>query len=257
MDAGVETRVDLDELASRAPHSRRRPPARSWPGRSSGSAIRWPWPPPSRTPSSSTSRSRSTRHRGGVPRHRLPLPRDARYVEDIRARYDLNLTVTKPVAGAEQWPCGTGPVLRVPQGPPLKEALAGKEAWMTGLKRVDAWTRRAAPIVSFDDDLGPGEDQPAGHLDRAGRRRVRGRPRDPRAPPLSQGYLSIGCAPTTRPVARARTPAPAAGPTRTRSSAGCTSDMRSRSTGTSSTGSTSGAPIVRCPSSIRTGPRAS
>src|SRR5580704_7342735 len=34
-------------------------------------------------------------------------PETLDYVETIRARYDLNLTVTKPAAGAEQWPCGT------------------------------------------------------------------------------------------------------------------------------------------------------
>ena len=45
------------------------------------------------------------------------FPETLEYVETIRSRYDLNLTVTQPVAGAEQWPCGTRPVLRVPQGP--------------------------------------------------------------------------------------------------------------------------------------------
>ena len=37
---------------------------------------------------------------------------------------------------------------------PLKQALAGKEAWVTGLKRVDAPTRRDAPIVSYEDSWG-------------------------------------------------------------------------------------------------------
>ena len=70
------------------------------------------------------------------------FPETLEYVETIRARYDLNLTVTKPVAGAEQWPCGTAQCCEFRKVRPLKEALAGKEAWMTGLKRVDAWTRR-------------------------------------------------------------------------------------------------------------------
>ncbi len=35
------------------------------------------------------------------------FPETLEYVETIRSRYDLNLTVTQPVAGAEQWPCGS------------------------------------------------------------------------------------------------------------------------------------------------------
>ena len=62
--------------------------------------------------------------------------------------------MTKPVEGAEQWPCGTAQCCEFRKVRPLKEALVGKEAWMTGLKRVDAWTRRAAPIVSYDDNWG-------------------------------------------------------------------------------------------------------
>src|SRR5581483_2808342 len=35
------------------------------------------------------------------------FPETLDYVETIRKRYDLNLTVTKPAPGAEQWPCGS------------------------------------------------------------------------------------------------------------------------------------------------------
>ena len=40
-----------------------------------------------------------------------------------------------------------GPVLRVAKVAPAGQALAGREAWLTALKRVDAPTRAAAPIV--------------------------------------------------------------------------------------------------------------
>ena len=154
------------------------------------------------------------------------FPETLEYVETIRARYDLNLTVTKPVAGAEQWPCGTAQCCEFRKVRPLKQALAGKEAWVTGLKRVDAPTRRDAPDRLLRRELGHGQDQPAGHLDRPGHRRLRGRPRHPRSTPCCPRATSPSAAP--RPPARwarARTPAPGAGPTRTRSSAGCTSDM--------------------------------
>jgi phosphoadenosine phosphosulfate reductase len=107
------------------------------------------------------------------------FPETLEYVETIRKRYDLNLTVTKPAAGAEQWPCGTAQCCEFRKVRPLKDALAGKEAWITGLKRMD-------PAVGADRllrrELGNGQDEPVGHLERRGCGRVSGRPRDPRAP---------------------------------------------------------------------------
>jgi phosphoadenosine phosphosulfate reductase len=134
------------------------------------------------------------------------FPETLEYVEAIRSRYDLNLTVTKPVAGAEQWPCGTAQCCEFRKVRPLKQALAGKEAWVTGLKRVDAWTRRSAPIVSYDDNWGLVKINPLAtwtEQDIVGYGVDHGIPTHPL---LSQGYLSIGCAPTTRPVAEGEDP---------------------------------------------------
>jgi phosphoadenosine phosphosulfate reductase len=134
------------------------------------------------------------------------FPETLEYVETIRARYDLNLTVTTPVHGAEAWPCGSERCCEFRKVLPLKQALSGRSAWLTGLKRVDAPTRAAAPIVAFDDGWGMVKINPlatwtdediAGYEDDHG---------IPRHPLLSQGYLSIGCAPTTRPVAEGEDP---------------------------------------------------
>ncbi len=128
------------------------------------------------------------------------FPETLEYVETIRSRYDLNLTVTKPVAGAEQWPCGSAQCCEFRKVRPLKQALVGKEAWVTGLKRVDAPTRQAAPIVSYDENWGMVKINPLATWtedDVAGYGADHGIPQHPL---LSQGYLSIGCAPTTRPV---------------------------------------------------------
>jgi len=128
------------------------------------------------------------------------FPETLEYVETIRKRYDLTLTVTKPVAGAEDWPCGTAQCCEFRKVRPMKQAMEGKAAWITGLKRVDAPTRREAPIVSFDDSWGMVKINPLAtwtEKDIAGYGADHGIPRHPL---LSQGYLSIGCAPTTRPV---------------------------------------------------------
>jgi phosphoadenosine phosphosulfate reductase len=129
------------------------------------------------------------------------FPETLEYVETIRCRYDLNLTVTKPVEGAEAWPCGTAQCCEFRKVRPMRQAMEHKEAWMTGLKRADAPTRRDAPIVAYDESWGMVKINPLAtwtEQDIAGYGADHGIPQHPL---LSKGYLSIGCAPTTRPVA--------------------------------------------------------
>lgn len=129
------------------------------------------------------------------------FPETLEYVETIRNRYDLNLTVTQPVAGAEEWPCGSAQCCEFRKVRPMKQAMEGKEAWITGLKRVDAPTRREAPIVAYDESWGMVKVNP---LATWTEQDVAGYAADhnlPQHPLVAQGYLSIGCAPTTRPVA--------------------------------------------------------
>ena len=128
------------------------------------------------------------------------FPETLEYVQTVRSRYNLNLTVTQPVAGAEDWPCGSAQCCEFRKVRPLKQALAGKDAWMTGVKRVDAPTRREAPIVAYDESWGMVKVNPLATWTEAD---VAGYAADhdlPQHPLVSQGYLSIGCAPTTRPV---------------------------------------------------------
>ena len=134
------------------------------------------------------------------------FPETLAYVEAIRAQYDLNLTTTTPGADAEAWPCGSEKCCEFRKVGPLKQALAGNEAWLTGLKRVDAPTRVTTPIVSYDEKWGMVKINPLAtwtDQDIAGYEADHGIPRHPL---LSQGYLSIGCAPTTRPVAPGEDP---------------------------------------------------
>ncbi len=134
------------------------------------------------------------------------FPETLDYVELMRARYDLNLTVTTPVPGAGDHPCGTAQCCEYRKVRPLRAALDGKEAWVTGLKRVDAPTRRRAPIIAYDESWGMVKINPLAtwtDQDVIGYARDHGIPEHPL---LSQGYLSIGCAPTTRPVSEGEDP---------------------------------------------------
>jgi phosphoadenosine phosphosulfate reductase len=81
----------------------------------------------------------------------------------------------------------------------LDRALAGKQAWMSGLRRVEAPTRATAPVVHRDlrglIKINPiaawSDEDVAGYI----------KDHDvPVNPLVDQGYLSIGCMPCTRPV---------------------------------------------------------
>jgi phosphoadenosine phosphosulfate reductase len=128
------------------------------------------------------------------------------FVETIRSRYDLNLTVTKPGPEAAAYPCGSEQCCQFRKVAPLKQAVQGNRAWLTSLKRSDGPTRADAPIMSWDAAFGLVKINPlatwtgddiASYL----------KDHDlPSHPLVSQGYLSIGCAPTTRPVAEGEDP---------------------------------------------------
>lgn len=83
---------------------------------------------------------------------------------------------------------------------PLNRGLAGHAAWITGMRRSDAQTRVAIPVVGWDDKRGMvklnplanwDDDQVSDYAEAHG----------VLLNPLRQlGYTSIGCAPCTRPT---------------------------------------------------------
>jgi phosphoadenosine phosphosulfate reductase len=128
------------------------------------------------------------------------FPETLATLELVRRRYGLNLrimTVTPtPVPVWQSDPVNCCAFSKVEQ---LERALVGKRAWMSGLRRQEAFSRRSARIVSRDkrglikiNPLATWTD-----LD------VEGYIADhdvPVNPLLAQGYPSVGCWPCTRPV---------------------------------------------------------
>ena len=128
------------------------------------------------------------------------FPETLATVEAVRRRYGLNMRImtvaTQEPSLWEADPENCCSAVKVGQ---LDRALADKDAWMSGLRRAEAPTRAAAPIVARDlrglvqvNPLATWSD-----LD------VRGYIADhdvPVNPLLAQGYPSIGCMPCTRPV---------------------------------------------------------
>jgi len=126
------------------------------------------------------------------------FPETLETVERVRRRYGLNLRImTVPPHDEELWkvdPENCCSAVKVGQ---LDRALAGKAAWMSGLRRSEAATRASAPIVARDlrglvkiNPIATWTD-----LD------VEGYIADhdvPVNPLKEQGYLSIGCQPCTQ-----------------------------------------------------------
>ena len=124
------------------------------------------------------------------------------YVGQVRRRYDLNLTVVRPLIEADNlWMTDVDKCCAVRKVEPLNRALVGHTAWMSGVRRSEAPTRAETPIVTYDVARGLVKVNPIAtwsDLD------VEGyvRDRELLVHPLSErGFPSIGCWPCTRPVA--------------------------------------------------------
>jgi len=123
------------------------------------------------------------------------------YVEQVRSRFDLNLSVIKPEVPLDDlWLTDPDACCAARKVEPLARALAGKAAWMSGLRRDEAPSRASSPIVSYDVGRGLVKVNPiASWTDQD----VAGYIHDHELPvhPLAdRGYASIGCWPCTRPV---------------------------------------------------------
>ena len=124
------------------------------------------------------------------------------YVDRVRERYDLNLTVMQPLVSPDDlWQTDTDECCAMRKVEPLARALRGKQAWMTGLRRVESPTRANAPIAHLDVGRGIVKVNPLAAWTEAD---IAAYKRDHdliEHPLVSQGYPSIGCWPCTRPVA--------------------------------------------------------
>jgi phosphoadenosine phosphosulfate reductase len=128
------------------------------------------------------------------------FPETLETVERVRRRYGLNLRMMTVAHHAEElWrvdPENCCSAVKVGQ---LDRALAGKAAWMSGLRRSEADTRARAPTVGRDlrglvkvNPLANWSDGDVwGYIDEHD---------VPYNPLIDQGYLSIGCMPCTSPV---------------------------------------------------------
>ncbi len=134
------------------------------------------------------------------------FPETLETVERIRRHYGLNLRIMTVAHHAEElWkvdPENCCSAVKVGQ---LDRALAGKQAWMSGLRRDEAPTRANAPIVARDL-RGLVKVNPIANWTEADVDAYMADRDIPYNPLLDQGYPSIGCWPCTSKVAEGEDP---------------------------------------------------
>lgn len=137
-------------------------------------------------------------------------------IEAVRRRYGIRIEVVSPEAQAVQALVqDRGPNLfydslehrqaccRVRKVEPLNRALQGADAWITGLRRDQAASRRQTRKVALDESRShrPVKLAPLAQWTEAQVEAYVQEHAVPRHPLYARGYGSIGCAPCTRPVA--------------------------------------------------------
>jgi phosphoadenosine phosphosulfate reductase len=135
-------------------------------------------------------------------------------LERVRARYGYEIRVYRPDAEAvEQYVTQFGidafydsielrqRCCQIRKVEPLTRALAGKAAWVTGLRRAQAITRRDLPEREYDAQYQVWKFNPLADWSEAEVWQYVRSFDVPINPLQEQGYRSIGCAPCTRPTA--------------------------------------------------------
>lgn len=128
------------------------------------------------------------------------FPETLETVERVRRHYGLNLRMmTVARQYPDLWVVDPQNCCAAVKAGQLDRALAGKAAWISGVRRVEAPTRASTAIVARDlrglvkvNPIAAWSDEQV--ADYIAQERV------PFNPLLDQGYPSIGCMPCTRPV---------------------------------------------------------
>lgn len=123
---------------------------------------------------------------------------------EMRRRFDINLRVVSPLEHVQPdnlWQTSVEQCCAARKVEPLNRSLAGKAAWVTGVRRTDGPTRAGAPVASFDINRNIAKINPIAAWTDADVSLYSTINDLPTNPLSERGYPSIGCWPCTRPVA--------------------------------------------------------
>lgn len=124
----------------------------------------------------------------------------------VAAMYDVNLVnITPELSVAEHeakygkslCACDSGKQGSLRKVEPLRKALLGYSAWVTGIRRVESWTRANAPLISYDEQFGLVKVNPIAAWSDEEFDAYIAEHNVLVNPLIDEGYTSIGCAPCT------------------------------------------------------------
>jgi phosphoadenosine phosphosulfate reductase len=130
------------------------------------------------------------------------------FADHLRRSFHLDLRTVHPRPDAEpdQWRTDPDACCHARKVAPLQRVLAGKTAWITGLRRSDSPLRAHTPVVHVDALHGVTKINPIATWSDEDVARYKARELLPEHPLADRGYPSIGCWPCTRPVAAGEDP---------------------------------------------------
>jgi phosphoadenosine phosphosulfate reductase len=124
------------------------------------------------------------------------------YADDLRRRFGLNLRTVHPLPDVDRdvWQTDTDACCAARKVEPLQRALAGKRAWVTGLRRADSPSRANTPVVHDDLQRAITKINPIANWTDDDVATYTAMHELPPHPLTDRGYPSIGCWPCTRPA---------------------------------------------------------
>ena len=124
------------------------------------------------------------------------------YANELRRRFGIELVVVRPdpAAPVDVWQRDTDACCAARKVEPLQRALAGKTAWMTGLRRADGPSRATTPVVHDDLLRGVTKINPIATWTDGDVATYAAMHELPEHPLTARGYPSIGCWPCTQPA---------------------------------------------------------
>ena len=135
--------------------------------------------------------------------------------EEFMRRYKLPLEVLRPMLtieeqvekyGEKMRTCNPELCCQVRKIEPLERALAGYDAWMTGIRRDQTPQRANTKAVAWEERFGAAKIAPFAFMTEEWVHEYVAEHDVPVNPLLKKGYKSIGCEPQTRPVSRDEDP---------------------------------------------------
>jgi len=137
------------------------------------------------------------------------FPETYELIDRVEARYGMLIERARPNLSPSEQAAEHGPSLwerdpdvccRIRKVEPLKRALAGKRAWITGQRREQSSNRAQLAEREFDAEHGLEKFNPLASWSEAAVWTYIREREVPYNRLYDQGYRSIGCAPCTRPV---------------------------------------------------------